>query len=263
MQESSYKLKKSLKISDFYFTFLQIIYIIYRYRNKKENIMLEFYITIAIAIVFSALFIVMWKPNTFLVNFSLKGLATISVIGVALTVILNNGFDTISLMLMIGLIFCLFGDLLLCLRTFPLENYESKITTLGTASFGIAQILFVACLAMCSGLVSLYGLIFGAVFAVGLYLLKGKMGLNFGSCLIPSLIYGALLASNVGGSIIWLIVSGGILPSILASVGFALFIASDLVLSKIYFGGNKSIFTQKINFVLYYLAILVLASMFI
>ena len=85
------------------------------------------------------------------------------------------------------------------------DDKENQIITIGELAFGIAQIFFIVMLALLSNAIVLYGLIVGLVFALGMLILKKPMKLEFGNCLIPSLIYAFLLASNVGGSLIWLI----------------------------------------------------------
>ncbi len=222
--------------------------------------MVEFYVLLGIAVVFSALFIAFWKPNTPHLDIFLKSLATISVISLAIVTVSSAGLNEVTILLLVGLLFCMMGDLVLALREYNIPEAENKLITMGEASFGIAQIFFIAMLAIITNLVSLWGLIFGAVFAVGMLFSRGLLKLDFGKCLVPSLAYGFLLASNVGGSLIALIMGYNSINYILLFAGFLMFIVSDLILSKIYFGGNKSVWTQKINYVFYYLAIILLAS---
>ena len=227
--------------------------------------MIEFYVTLAIAVVLSILFLAMWRPQKFLLDFFLKSLATISVIALCAVTLYETGLDVTGILLIVGLAFCMFGDLGLALREFKLQDgdKESEIITMGELAFGIAQIFFIVMLALLSDAIALYGLIVGAAFAVGMLVLKKPMKLDFGKCLVPSLIYAFLLASNVGGSLIWMIVGGATLTQILLFAGFACFIISDLILSKIYFGGNRQVWVQQVNYVFYYAAIILLAMSFI
>ena len=225
--------------------------------------MVEFYIVLAIAIVFSIIFIAMWRPQRILLDFFFKSLATISVIALCAVTLYEYGLDVNGILLLVGLAFCMFGDLALALREFNIPNKENQIITIGELAFGIAQIFFIVMLALLSNAIALYGLIVGLVFALGMLILKKPMKLEFGNCLIPSLIYAFLLASNVGGSLIWLITGGATLMQILLFAGFACFIISDLILSKIYFSGNRKVWVQQINYVFYYAAIILLAMSFI
>ena len=225
--------------------------------------MVEFYIVLAIAIVFSIIFIAMWRPQRILLDFFFKSLATISVIALCAVTLYEYGLDVNGILLLVGLAFCMFGDLALALREFNIPNKENQIITIGELAFGIAQIFFIVMLALLSNAIALYGLIVGLLFALGMLILKKPMKLEFGNCLIPSLIYAFLLASNVGGSLIWLITGGATLMQILLFAGFACFIISDLILSKIYFSGNRKVWVQQINYVFYYAAIILLAMSFI
>lgn len=225
--------------------------------------MVEFYIVLAIAIVFSIIFIAMWRPQRILLDFFFKSLATISVIALCAVTLYEYGLDVNGILLLVGLAFCMFGDLALALREFNIPNKENQIITIGELAFGISQIFFIVMLALLSNVIALYGLIVGLVFALGMLILKKPMKLEFGNCLIPSLIYAFLLASNVGGSLIWLITGGATLMQILLFAGFACFIISDLILSKIYFSGNRKVWVQQINYVFYYAAIILLAMSFI
>lgn len=223
--------------------------------------MIEFYVLLDLAIIFSCLFIFFWKREQPIIAFCLKGLASISVVCLALVTVNLTGFNEKSILLIIGLLFCLFGDLLLALREIKPEQIQT-IQNLGTISFNIAQILFIIVLAMLSNLWSLCGLIFGLLFTIGLMLLKKPLKLEFGKCLIPTIPYSFCLASNFAGSLIYLILNPSV-SSCLLLLGFTFFIASDLVLSKIYYSNNQKPITQKINFILYYIAIILLACAFV
>ena len=224
--------------------------------------MIGFYIALFMAIILASLFIFFWKKETPIIDFFLKGLATISVIALCLTVSLAKGFTTSSMLLLLGLALCMLGDLVLALREIDFKNND-KIITLGEISFGLAQLVFIIWLAIETNLWSLLGLVFGIIFGAGMLVLRKPMKLDFRNTLIPTLAYSFLLATNVAGSFIWLIVSSASIASCIAFAGFVLFILSDLILSKIYFGGNEKIVTQKVNYIFYYLAIILVAITYI
>ncbi|MBO5103429.1 MAG: hypothetical protein J6C13_05025 [Clostridia bacterium] len=221
--------------------------------------MLAFYITLAVAIVAMLVFVIAWKPNTPLLDFFLKGIATISVISLCAVSLNYYTFDTTAILLIIGLAFCMLGDVALSLREFNFENQESKIILSGELAFSFAQIVFIVMLAILSSFISLWGLLFGVVFAIIMLLSRKLLKLDFKESLLPSLLYAFLLASNVGGSLIWLITGGASLMQILLFSGFLMFIISDLILSKIYFGGVKAPWVQKVNYLAYYIAIILIA----
>ena len=224
--------------------------------------MIEFYIAIDIAVVLSILFIYFCTLDKPVLHTSLKGLASLSVISLCLVTISITGFGLNAIILCIGLLFCALGDVLLALLEFKQPEYTDKIRISGTSAFAMAQIAFIVLLALVSNCLSLFGLIIGIIFAIGLIFLRKPMGLDFGKLLVPSLIYGCLLATNVGGSIINMIANFSV-SNVLLCLGFVLFIISDLILSKIYYGGDTKNLSKRLNYITYYAAIIVLASSFI
>ena len=230
--------------------------------KKGVCFMVAFYILLALAIVLSTAFIIAWSRDRALLSFFLKGLASVSVVSLGIYTVSMSMLDTTTILLLVGLLFCLFGDLALALPELCGTNMRANIYTSGTVAFSLAQIAFIVMLAFID-INTLFGLIFGAVFAGCIFLLKKPMKLDFGKCLTPSLIYAVLLGANVAGSIILMFTANFSLISILLALGFIFFVASDLVLSQIYYGGNTKPITQKINYILYYIAIILLASSFV
>ncbi len=224
--------------------------------------MVVFYVLLAVAVVLAGLFIGLWSRERPMLSFFFKGLASVAVVSLALYTAYISMFDTSTILLIIGLVFCLFGDLSLALPELCDEEKRAKIYTCGTVCFAIAQIIFIVMLALLD-ILTLFGLIFGVLFALSIFVLKKPLKLDFGKCLVPSLIYAMLLGSNVAGSIVLMFVSSFSIYSILLAIGFVFFVASDLVLSLIYYGGNTKPITQKINLALYYIAIILLAVSFV
>lgn len=224
--------------------------------------MVTFYILLALAIVLSIAFIVVWSRERPLISFFVKGLATISIITLAIYTVSMYALNTVTILLLVGLVLCLLGDLVLALPELCDQGRRADIITFGIISFAMAQIVFIVMFGLMD-VVTLYGLIAGAVVAGAIFLLKKPMRLEFGKNLIPSLIYAGLLGTNVASSIILMIVGSFNLCYILLAVGFVSFIVSDLILSQIYFAGDQRPMTQKINYVFYYLAILLIALSFV
>ncbi len=224
--------------------------------------MVAFYVMLAVAVVMSGIFIGAWSRERPLISIMLKSLATISVIALGLVTVSMYTLDTVTILLLVGLAFCMMGDLVLALLELCGSDKRENIIQSGEISFALAQIVFLIMLAFMD-IVALYGLIAGAVIAGIIYLVKKPMKLDFGNILAPSLIYAGLLGSNVAASIILMFTSGFNVVNILLAVGFILFIISDLILSKIYFGGVQKPIVQKINYVAYYLAIIFIALSFV
>ena len=224
--------------------------------------MVAFYILLAIAVIFSIAFIAVWSRERPLISFFIKGLATISIISLAIYTVSMYALNTITILLIVGLVFCLLGDLVLALLELCDSSKRSNIITYGIVSFMLAQVAFIVMFGL-TDVVTLYGLIAGVVIAGIIFLLKKPMKLDFGANLVPGILYAALLGTNVASSIILMITSGFNVCYILLAVGFVSFIVSDLILSQIYFAGNQKPMVQKINYVFYYLAILLIGLSFV
>lgn len=224
--------------------------------------MIVTYILLTLAVIAFLVFTFTWSRERPLLAFMLKGVATTFVIALGTYTAISFAPNTIAILLIIGLTLCMLGDLVLALLELSNESKRSSIITLGTIAFALAQIVFIVMLALIN-INTLYGLIAGVVIAGIIYLIKKPMGLEFGKSLAPSLVYASLLGSNVVGSIILCALSNFALSYILLMLGFIFFIASDLILSKIYFGGVTKPSVQKINYLAYYIAICLLAVCFI
>ncbi len=224
--------------------------------------MVTFYILLALAVILSITFIAVWSRERPLISFFTKGLATISIITLAIYTVSMYALDTVTILLLVGLVLCLLGDLVLALPELCDQSRRADIITFGIISFMLAQVVFIVMFGLID-VVTLYGLIAGLVVAGAIFLLKKPMKLEFGKNLVPSLIYAGLLGTNVASSIILMIVGSFNLCYILLAVGFVSFIVSDLILSQIYFAGDQRPMTQKINYVFYYLAILLIALSFV
>ncbi len=224
--------------------------------------MVAFYVLLAVAIVMSGIFIGTWSRERPLISIMLKSLATISVIALGIVTVSMYTLDTITILLLVGLTFCMMGDLILALLEFCGNDKREDIIQSGEISFALAQIVFIVMFALMD-VVSLFGLIAGVAIAGIIYLVRKPMKLDFGKTTVPTLIYASLLGANVVASIILMITSGFELVNILLAVGFVLFIISDLILSKIYFGGVQKPIVQQINYVAYYAAIIMIALSFI
>lgn len=167
----------------------------------------------------------------------------------------------------IGLVLGMIGDILLDFKV--LIDNDKYLLNGGMVSFGLGHLAYFAGFALigvANGVDLLLPILISAgvsvLLTVGTLLSSKKMGLNFGNFLFQAgsysfllnfmLVFSLMLAINMG--LVWV-----------AFVGFALFLASDMVLSFQYFGGkikNKPMIA--INHLLYYSAqILILAQLFL
>ena len=225
-----------------------------------------FYVLLAFSFVICTLFIVMQNEKQPLMSLFLKGTASISVIVVAIYSMFKTGLiiNTIAVMFLIGLIFCLFGDILLALLEFKNED-KYKIINLGSASFFSAHIFFSLAFIMISNsnLATTICTGFGILMVLVIFFMQKPMKLNYSKSTNLTLIYTFGLSTALALSFANMIILGFSLFSILMFVGFVLFFASDLVLSGIYFKENTSRKLYYVNYSLYYLAILTIAASFI
>lgn len=225
-----------------------------------------FYTLLVLSVLLCSFFIVMQNEKQALLSLFLKGIASISVIILAMYALLKTSLlaSTVGILFLIGLIFCLFGDILLALLEFKNED-KYRIINLGSSSFFAAHIFF--CLAFITisnnALISSLCTLFGVVMVLVIYFMQKPLKLNYDKSTSLTLVYTFGLSTALALSFANMFVLGFSLFSILLFVGFVLFFASDLVLSVIYFKENSSRKLYYLNYALYYLAILMIATSFI
>lgn len=156
--------------------------------------------------------------------------------------------------LIIGLVAGMLGDIFLDLKyTYP-EHYN-QYTSAGIVAFSICHLCYLAFIIFVSNASLLMPCIIAsavAICAVLFILLFGKslLKLDFGEHKLLSLIYTAILFFVVGFSVVITISN---VNFILFTVGEALILVSDLILSMIYFGNKRhSKFLSNLNHTLYY-----------
>jgi len=221
--------------------------------------MVGFYVVLAIAVILSMTFVFSWSKDRPLFSFWLKGLATVSVIALGIWAVLSTDICNASQTLfIIGLALCMLGDLTLALLELLDENKKEQVITLGMIAFGMAQVVFVIGMSLIAGFMP-FAILGGLGFAVVVYLSRKVMGLDFGKCLVPGLLYSAALATSLFSAITYMVTSGFSTAGIILTVGFGLFMISDLILSQIYFakGEHKALYIP--NLFTYYAAIILIA----
>ncbi len=225
-----------------------------------------FWAIFAIAIIFAGFFTAIHTNKMPITGFMLKGVATVAVIALALV----GGFTGMltraeGIIIVIGLVFCMLGDIALALHEFGLSDPERKenIIQSGMSAFGCAQIAFSVAMFMLIGhsaLGILMPMVFGIVVALCVWLLAKPLKLEYGKCKGPAIAYAFFLAMSVGASFALCIVSGWAVYAILLFAGFLSFFASDLVLSNVYFRQPENRKLYYVVYALYYAAIILIAS---
>ncbi len=225
------------------------------------------YFALVFAVLLAINFIVFHTLGNSILSCILKLFASVAfislgVVGYATAESMTYGTSIIGLLFLLGGAFGMVGDGVLALRDIDTEK-DFMIILSGIIAFALGHILYFAALILSVGF-SYWSVIVGAAITIIVMIVSTKaMKLNFGKLLVPSAIYAFMLSATMVQAIITAVVMGGSLYGILLAVGFVLFLLSDLVLSMIYFAGKKTKFMTTTNYILYYLAqILIMFAIF-
>lgn len=193
-----------------------------------------------------------------------KAAASVGFIGVALAAFsLNLENHKISMLMLMGFIFSLLGDIWLDLK-YVYTNHRDIYLMSGFISFIIGHIFFIPAIASQYEQYSikhfLISALICAVTAVAMLLLEKPMKLNFGKFRAIVIGYTFIVAMTMVTAVLGMIVNGFSKKFIILAVGGVAFALSDVVLSNIYFkeGGNTKA-NVLINHILYYSAQVALA----
>lgn len=173
------------------------------------------------------------------------------------------GSSNISLLIIVGLVLGLVGDILLDLKIMYPEQ-SNQYFVAGTFSFAVGHFFYFLSVVLYNSAVLPANLPWNilASFAVAILLTLAiilpskKLGLNFGKMLYVVIFYSLILTFMVAFT-----VSIAIFSPIywIFAAGMILFFLSDLVLSMQYFGGRTEKVWVYVNHILYYLAQVMLA----
>ena len=226
-----------------------------------------FWAVFAVAVIFAGLFTAIHTIKMPVTGFMLKGLSTVAVIAMALVGAFTSGIlqTPTGVVIIVGLVFCMLGDIALVLHEFGLSDPERKdnIIQSGMTSFACAHTAFSVALFILIGhnaLGILMPMLFGLVVAVCVYFMEKPLKLTYGKCKAPAAIYAFFLAMSLGASFALCIVSGWAISAILLFAGFFVFFASDLILSKAYFGQEENRKLYYFIYALYYAAIILIGT---
>lgn len=226
-------------------------------------------ITCIILIVLGAISLVFYlceKCNKYsLRGVLIKSVVSILFIATALAATLQNTGHKLSILVIAGLILGLLGDIWLDLKyVYPKD--DKLYTYAGFIVFGVGHILFIIgmLLEFFSGWSAWFLLIpFGGaiLFSIANLVLEKPMKLAFKDYKVIVSIYAFLLALNPFTSLLLCILTGFKITSlVMLFLGGVLFVVSDLVLSKTYFGeGHEKPLDFILNYVTYYGAQLLIA----
>lgn len=214
-------------------------------------------VLLSLCLVFATAFIAVRTLKGGTAGVLTKALASFAFVASGIIAIVLNASTLGTGLVVMGLVCGLIGDILLDLKVvYP--NNDTAWTNGGMLSFGVGHICFAIGFALIAspqskvGLCALISAGVAIVLATVIMLLGKPLKLSFGKYFVQSYLYAIALVFMASFSIA-LSLSNPIMY--IASVGFVLFFASDLVLSTQYFGGklnNKPLIV--INHALYYLA---------
>ena len=224
------------------------------------------YILLVLGLVCVTVFLLFRNKEGGIIVAAIKTLASLFFVATAVSAAIENYVVTGTLnvtkltfmgLVILGLVCGVVGDLTLDLKvTYKTLNirHSDIYTYFGMAAFGIGHILYVVACARYFGFTGYEILIAAAATGIIICAAIFLMKMVFGKFLIPTIVYTFLLTLFVACTVGAGILTAFTVPVILLVVGSVLFLASDLVLSMIYFDGNESRVLIVVNHVLYYLA---------
>jgi hypothetical protein len=226
------------------------------------------YITLAITILLSIIFIIVRATKGGLIAFLTKTLASFSLVASTFVVIglIPSPYKLVMSLIGIGLLCGMIGDMVLDLKV--IYDNDKIYLNSGMLSFGLGHIAYFIGLTIYANALNIELLIpilvsvGGAILLTAGTILSSKtMKLDFGKFLWQTIGYSFALTFMAIYSLM-LAINGGVW---LLFVGFVLFFLSDIVLSFQYFGGkisNKALIV--INHALYYAAqIIIFGTLFL
>ncbi len=222
------------------------------------------YLVLSLAIILAVNFIVFQTLGNGILSCILKLFASIAFIALGIAgIAFGDGTTNIGLLFILGAGFGLVGDGVLALREMDDGSKDFLIILNGIVSFAVGHIFYYVALVQYAGF-TFWAPVIGTILTCAIILVSiFAMKLNYHKLLIPVVMYAFMLTTTMVQAIFGAIVMGGSVFSILAAIGFTLFLASDLVLSLIYFVPNKDKRLVITNYSLYYPAqILIMLALF-
>ena len=216
--------------------------------------MISCLVIVGIAIILLIFYIIFKCKNYDLKELFLK--ISISFLFILLALVASyksNKFNVFNLLIIIGLLLGLLGDIFLDLKY--IDTTRTKGYTYGGfISFGIGHILFIiAMLLMYETSIPfiILAIILTIILSIATILLEKPLKLKYGEYKIISFLYALCLFGSLSFSLFLNISNRFQITSLnMLFIGFVLFVISDLVLSGTFFGENKE---RPIDFILNYI----------
>lgn len=241
------------------------------------------YLFLCFGTIFLVLFLVLRDKNGSILAIVFKILTSLMFIFTAIFAIYKkNSFNIEAILILIGLIFGLIGDILLDFKVYfkalnvkynvDIKDNDNLLYS-GMASFGIGHIMFILSAYLLSNnlwINLIISLIISAILIFIIMIISIKvLKMNYNKFLTPSICYGFLLCGFFVFSI-FKIIDHYSTMNLLMLIGSILFLLSDLVLSMTYFSKEEdykkdgllnpeSRLMISINHILYYGAQFIIA----
>ena len=227
-----------------------------------------------VSVLLIGLFIYIELKDKPLLAFFLKGLASFSFIGLFGVVFLERYYDLpLSqifqvllifdmllgiVLILLGLLAGLIGDLFLALRPLRPKTEDQNIIVAGMIAFSVGHIFYMGALFE-FGQFSWWAIAFSLIATLMVYIFSGRMNFQMGITKWPMMIYSFLIFFMLGTTINFAVMSSLSTQAFILLLGAGLFVISDLLLAPIYFLGVTDKRVIAINLVTYYMAQLLIA----
>ncbi len=225
-----------------------------------------FYLFLALAVVFAAIFTIRRATKTDTVSLLLKTVASLCFILLGFAGRMLGTSHPLCLYIIAGLVCGLIGDIFLDLK-FVYPQDDTLHTFTGFGGFILGHIFYMFFMFLAYGIrpTAIWGSVAaGIVVGFLIYVTPKLMKLDYGKFRLISSCYAALLVFVTVHALMLEITTGHTLAKLLFFVGLVLFLISDLILSQIYFGQDKNTTLNKaLNHATYYAGqILIALSIF-
>lgn len=225
--------------------------------------MLLFYLSLALAVIFAAVFTIRRGTKTDAVSLLLKTIASLCFILLAVTGVLFGFSDSSGILIITGLVCGLIGDIFLDLKfVYPQDAVLHTFSGFGAFMLGHVFyyiFVFTAYSFRTTGL--LIALAAGVLIGIVIFVTPKLMKLDYGRYRVISSVYAGLLVSITVYALYLELATGASASKLLFFIGLVLFLISDLILSQIYFGKDKNTTMNKIlNHATYYAGQILIAS---
>lgn len=210
------------------------------------------YFALGFAVLLAVAFIIFQTLNKAHLSLILKTVASFGFITLGVLAVNTSTEFTMGLLMLLGGVCGLIGDVFLAIREWKNEN-ESKVILSGICAFSVGQALYYAVMVVLYGF-SIWPLVAGVVIT-GLVFLSGHfMKMNYKGLVVPAYIYAFILATTMSQGFYAMLTTNFSIAGILLFAGFVMFLLSDLVLSFIYFLPQKNNKLYIPNYAAYYAA---------